>query len=86
MKIIWLDREGYVEKTEVMTAKQAGIKVRPFLDLGGVQTGNALAGSRNGKYCASVDLKAGTLTVYKRGGSWCIENRQECRGNGCASA
>lgn len=83
MKIIWLDRDGYVEKTEIMTPKQAGAKVGPLLNRGG-KTASAPAVLRPSRYCASVNMEAGTLTVYSRGGSWCRDHKQECHGSGCS--
>jgi len=74
MKLIWLDRDGYVEKTETMTAKQAALKVEPLL--GSVS-------QRLCRYCAAVSMEDRTLTIYSRGGSWCREHRDECRGKGC---
>ena len=82
MTVIWLDRDGYVEKTENLSPKQAGAKVAPLLDT----KNGAAAASRPSRYCASVNMEEGTLTVYSRGGSWCRNHKEECLGKGCSQA
>lgn len=84
MKVIWLDRDGYTEKTETMTPRQATAKVLPLLKPGGDL--EDLRFLRRLQYCAAVNMAAGTLTIYRRGGSWCNEHKGQCPGNGCSSS
>lgn len=83
MTVIWLDRDGFIEKKEYMTAKQAVAKVGPLLKSGAALAFDEGFSMHQGRYCAAVDIAEGTLTLYARGGSWCRENRERCRGNGC---
>ena len=84
MKIIWLDRDGFVEKTEHLSPKQAGAKVGPLLGVKAGVLATAAPMLRPSRYCASVNMEEGTLTVYARGGSWCRDHKQECHGSGCS--
>ncbi len=84
MKVIWLDRDGYTEKTETMTPRQATVKVLPLLKPGGDLEDPRFL--RRVQYCAAVNMEAGTLTIYRRGGSWCSEHKGQCLGNGCSSS
>jgi hypothetical protein len=83
MKVIWLDRDGYTEKIESLSTQQIKAKIGPYLSRRADSAGMSAVGIR--RYCAAVNAGSATFTVYSRGGSWCRDHKEQCRGNGCTA-